>query len=181
MLLDRGVHLDLDLVITVAEVPLIAVSLRAALAGVQTMIDWGVPGPWTGLSSRSSVEGLHEPPQAVLPRPEERPSRCAAEFPAAMGERRADGAVWRDGTLLVDADGTIRWRGDGDRRALLRVEPRDLEGVAVEHGAGHPEGRPVVVLQVGGTTERIASPRARAIVACITGTGRGASGGRSTG
>lgn len=42
VLLDKGVYLDLDLIITVAEVPLIGVNLRATIAGMQTMLDYGM-------------------------------------------------------------------------------------------------------------------------------------------
>jgi len=40
--LDRGVLINADIVISLAGVPLIAVNLRAALAGVETMLRYGV-------------------------------------------------------------------------------------------------------------------------------------------
>jgi hypothetical protein len=42
VLLDKGVYLDLDLIITVADIPLIGVNLRATIAGMQTMLDYGM-------------------------------------------------------------------------------------------------------------------------------------------
>lgn len=41
-LLDKGLVLNADLVITVAGIPLVAVSLRAAIAGMETMLEYGV-------------------------------------------------------------------------------------------------------------------------------------------
>ncbi len=41
-ILDKGVILNADLVVTVADVPLLAASLRLALASVETMLKYGV-------------------------------------------------------------------------------------------------------------------------------------------
>lgn len=41
-LLDKGIILDLDLVIHLAGIPLIAINLRAAIASVETMIRYGI-------------------------------------------------------------------------------------------------------------------------------------------
>ncbi|MEI6509887.1 MAG: gas vesicle protein, partial [bacterium] len=40
-LLDKGVVLSLDLVIGVAGIPLIGVNLRAAIASLETMLEYG--------------------------------------------------------------------------------------------------------------------------------------------
>lgn len=40
--LDKGLILDADLIISLTGVPLIAVSLRAAIAGVETMAKYGM-------------------------------------------------------------------------------------------------------------------------------------------
>lgn len=40
--LDKGLILDADLIISLAGVPLIAVSLRTAIAGVETMAKYGM-------------------------------------------------------------------------------------------------------------------------------------------
>jgi hypothetical protein len=45
-ILDRGVVLDADLVITLAGVPLVGVKLRAALAGIETMLRYGMMEDW---------------------------------------------------------------------------------------------------------------------------------------
>ena len=40
--LDRGVVINADIIISLAGVPLIGVNLRAALAGMETMVEYGV-------------------------------------------------------------------------------------------------------------------------------------------
>jgi hypothetical protein len=45
-LLDKGVILNLDLVIGVAGIPLIGINLRAAIASIETMIEYGIMQAW---------------------------------------------------------------------------------------------------------------------------------------
>ena len=44
--LDRGLVVQADIIISVAGIPLIGVSLRAALAGVETMLQYGMMREW---------------------------------------------------------------------------------------------------------------------------------------
>jgi len=44
--LDRGLVLNIDLLICLAGVPLLGVSLRAMLAGMETMLDYGMMADW---------------------------------------------------------------------------------------------------------------------------------------
>ncbi len=44
--LDKGLVLNLDLIICVSDVPLLGVNLRAALAGMETMIEYGMMVDW---------------------------------------------------------------------------------------------------------------------------------------
>jgi hypothetical protein len=44
--LDRGVVINADILISLAGVPLIGINLRAALAGMQTMLDSGLMVQW---------------------------------------------------------------------------------------------------------------------------------------
>ena len=44
--LDKGLVLDADLIIHVAGIPLLGVKLRAALAGMETMLKYGIWQDW---------------------------------------------------------------------------------------------------------------------------------------
>jgi len=46
VLLNKGVVLHLDLIIAVADIPLIGVSLKAAIAGIETMLEYGMMRHW---------------------------------------------------------------------------------------------------------------------------------------
>ena len=45
-ILDKGVIINADIIISVAGVPLIGVNLRAALASMETMVKYGVMQAW---------------------------------------------------------------------------------------------------------------------------------------
>lgn len=119
VLLDKGVVLDLDLLVTVAEVPLIAVNLRAMVAGVETMIEYGVPGLWSTPIADTGRGGAAAPAA-------ERQDPTAVRATASFAEQRVSGTVWRPGELTLGTDGTVRWQGDGDRRPALLIELTDI-------------------------------------------------------
>lgn len=45
-ILDKGVILNADVIISVAGIPLVGINLRAALAGIETMLDYGMIEAW---------------------------------------------------------------------------------------------------------------------------------------
>ncbi len=44
--LDKGLIINADIIITLSGIPLIAVSLSAAIAGMETMLEYGVMTDW---------------------------------------------------------------------------------------------------------------------------------------
>ena len=44
--LDRGLVIQADIIISVSGIPLIGVNLRAALAGMETMLSYGIMKEW---------------------------------------------------------------------------------------------------------------------------------------
>lgn len=164
VVLDKGVYLDLELVITVAGVPLIAVNLRATIAGVETMLEWGVPGIWDD-GAAAAGRAVEQGPASRRPPREPAAPAVVAELPAAMPEARAGSTVWRDGTLVLQGDGMVQWRGAGDRRPTVVLDRDDLDDVRIE--ADPSTADPVVVLVTGGATERLASPRAADVLALL--------------
>jgi len=45
-LLNKGLVLNADLIISVAGIPLLGVNLRAAIAGMETMLEYGIMEAW---------------------------------------------------------------------------------------------------------------------------------------
>ena len=64
-LLDRGLVLDADIVISLAGIPLIGISLRAAIAGMETMLQHGVFVDWDQqIRAAAPLPGSSPPPLA---------------------------------------------------------------------------------------------------------------------
>lgn len=148
VLLDKGVYLDLDLIVSVAGVPLIAVDVRAAIAGVETMIEYGFRGPWEGAGESAGGRPASSPVDEVVLRSD-----------ARYLEPRATGAVWRDGTLTVDRSGAVRWQGGGDRRASLRISASEVVAARLRPSAG-PDGLDVLELRSPAGAVELAGPEA---------------------
>ena len=59
--LDRGLVIDADIIISLAGVPLIGIKLRAALAGMETMVQYGLMREWDN-SIREAAQSNHKVP-----------------------------------------------------------------------------------------------------------------------
>ncbi len=76
--LERGLIIDADIIISLAGVPLIGIKLRAAVAGVETMAEYGLMREWDRSvreAARSLPQGARHSDGApsasvMLPRPE---------------------------------------------------------------------------------------------------------------
>ncbi|MDO8715926.1 MAG: gas vesicle protein [Dehalococcoidales bacterium] len=55
-ILDKGLILDADLIIHVAGVPLIGVKLKAAIAGIETMLKYGIWENWDAAQRAVATE-----------------------------------------------------------------------------------------------------------------------------
>ncbi len=56
VILEEGVVLQADVVISVADIPLVGLQLRAALAGLDTMTDYGLMTDWDVVHRRMARE-----------------------------------------------------------------------------------------------------------------------------
>ena len=58
--LDKGVIINADVIITVSGIPLIAVNLRAAIAGMETMLEYGLMSDWDEMTRSRERENRKE-------------------------------------------------------------------------------------------------------------------------
>lgn len=85
VLLDEGAVLEVDVLITVADVPLVGLKLRAAIAGMATMCEYGMLEQWDEVSrARASEDAKVDHPG--LDRSDERQSRERRHAPDGGGE-----------------------------------------------------------------------------------------------
>jgi hypothetical protein len=61
--LEKGLVLNADLLINVAGIPLLGVNLRACLAGVETMLQYGIWQDWDA-AQRATAAGERQPKRA---------------------------------------------------------------------------------------------------------------------
>lgn len=59
--LDKGLIIHADLIVSVAGIPLIGVSLKAALAGMETMLEYGMMEDWDKAQRAIAEERLKVP------------------------------------------------------------------------------------------------------------------------
>jgi hypothetical protein len=55
-ILDKGLIVDADLIILVAGIPLIGIKLKAAIAGMETMLKYGIWEDWDAAQRTAAVE-----------------------------------------------------------------------------------------------------------------------------
>jgi hypothetical protein len=63
--LDKGLVLDADLIIHVAGIPLLGVKLRAALAGMETMLKYGIWQDWDEAQRAIATEEYRQKKMAM--------------------------------------------------------------------------------------------------------------------
>jgi len=106
--LDKGIMLRLDLVIGVAGIPLIGIRLHAAIAAIETMLDYGMMGSW-------ATETAAVPPGGTAAGQLAPGERTLFETYGSCHHGRGVLPGWRPGRLVVT-----------DRRLLL-VRPVPAE------------------------------------------------------
>jgi len=70
-ILDKGLMLDADLIIHVAGIPLLGVKLRAALAGMETMLKYGIWQDWDEAQRAIATEEYRQKKMVMAPESED--------------------------------------------------------------------------------------------------------------
>jgi len=126
-LLNKGLVLNADLIISVAGIPLLGVNLKAAIAGMETMLEYGIMEAW----DKSTREWYTK----------EFAGRMAA--PLVMGEEviiRTFGSIWssqgiintwKPGFLYLTNNRLFLWRKEPPEM-LFEVSLDKIEGLMVK-------------------------------------------------
>lgn len=141
-LLDKGLVLNADLIISVSGVPLLGVNLKAAIAGIETMLEYGMMEAWDK-RTRESYEKEYVK---------------KVEVPLAMDEEiviKAFGSVWSN-QGIVNTWKPGLWYLTNNRLFLWRKEPTEIvfeapldkiEGLMVQKEAHFKTERDELYLQ----------------------------------
>lgn len=151
VVLDKGVVLHLDLMISVADIPLVGVSLRAALAGIDTMLAHGMMNQWDAKTRAWIQRSIARD----VPLETGEPVRLRMLASIKLG---APGAAWQAGVLYVTDRRVLVWRRE-PRAVLWEVKRADLAG-ARERGDGRAPLRLELVANSGAVLLSPADPKA---------------------
>ncbi len=160
--LDKGLILRADLIITVAGVPLVAVNLQAAIAGMETMIENGMWSDWDAAQRQYAAQDWEKRrgEGMTLDRGEvvQRMVLCSA--------LSDDGAIhtWRLGNLYITDRRVVLLRKDPPE-VLLEIHHRDLAGLTYEVllGEDRREGELILRTKEGDETRLRSSSSKMAI------------------
>lgn len=163
--LDRGLMIRTNIIITVAGVPLVAIDLQAAIAGMETMIENGM---WVDWDAAQRLYATQEWERArgedmVLDRGEvvQRMVLCSA--------LSDDGAIhtWRLGSLYITNRRVVLLRKD-PHEVLLDIHHKDLAGLTYDmlQEGGNKEAELTLRTKRGGET-RLRSSSIRMAIGMI--------------
>ena len=128
-ILDKGVLINADVIISVAGVPLIGLNLRAALAGMETMLDYGMMEAWDKSIREYYAKEL-----------------AKKQVPLALGEGvvlQAFGShwysegvysAWRHGYLYLTNKRLFLFRKEPAPELLFEARLGEIEGLAIRKG-----------------------------------------------
>lgn len=151
VLLNRGVILHLDLIVAVADIPLIGVSLKAAIAGIETMLEYGMMRQWDE-STRAWV-------QRSISRsvPFGEGEELIARMPGGQ-EQSGLYTAWRPGTLYLTDRRLFVFRRE-PREMLWEAQLHSIEAVELEpeRSVGGEDRMRLRVLLTNGDTTRLSA------------------------
>ncbi len=152
-LLDKGLVIHADVIISVAGIPLVGVNLRAALAGMETMLAYGMMKDWDATSR--GWEAQHRTPQELsLPEGETLLLRIFGSY----DYRRGIYTAWRSGWIHLTDQRLLLFQ-PSFREVIVETPLEEIEALGVRDEpsvTGTP--RPVLYLVRGdGRTIRLST------------------------
>lgn len=127
-ILDKGIMLDADLMITMAGIPLIGIKLKAAIAGIETMLEYGIWKDWDEAQRAYAAEEWRRKEKRVpLLEGEEVILKMFGSHWYSKGIYRN----WRPGRLYVTTERVFLHRKE-PAEILFEASYENIEGFAIE-------------------------------------------------
>jgi hypothetical protein len=151
VLLNKGVYLNLDLIVSVADIPLIGVNLRATIAGIETMLEYGMMRQW----DEETRKWVQQSVRAHLPLDE------GEEIIAKMaGGHYQDNfyRTWRPGRVYLTSKRLIVHRRD-PAETLWQARLNSIASVTAlsESSIGGGERTRILIRLVDGTEAKLSA------------------------
>lgn len=132
--LDKGLVINADLIVSVAGIPLIGVNLRAALAGMETMVKYGIMQEWDERSRGWETE-LRKREKRDLLQEEDVILKMLGAYYSSEGIYTS----WRYGHLYLTNERLLLYHG-GSKDGLFETPLADIQGLAIRNAEGSAEG-----------------------------------------
>jgi hypothetical protein len=127
-LLNKGLILNADLIISVAGLPLIGVNLKAALAGIETMLDFGMMEAWDQHTREWYAKEYAKRGAVPLAEGEEVVLKTYGSF----WDKRWISPTWRPGFFYLTNKRLFLFRKE-PAEILFKVPLNKLEGLAINN------------------------------------------------
>ncbi len=124
--LDKGLVLNADLIIHVAGIPLLGVNLRACLAGMETMLKYGIWRDWDEAQRAVAIEQQRRKKQVPLAAGE----KVLLRIFASQWVNNGNHHNWRRGHLYVTDKRVLLWRKE-PAEVLFQVPYEEIKGVSI--------------------------------------------------
>ncbi len=149
--LDKGLVVHADLIVSVAGIPLIGVNLRAALAGMETMLKYGIMQAWDEQGRAWERDSRSRKQQCVV-QGEEVLLRMLGGYHSSEGIYTA----WRYGYLYLTHERLLLHQ-QGLGEVLFEIRLDKIKALATEKGAypNNTDRETLVILLQGDKTARL--------------------------
>jgi hypothetical protein len=145
-LLNKGIILNADLIISVAGVPLIGINLKAALASIETMLDYGMMEAWDQSTREWYAKELAKKASVPLMEGENIVLRTFGSIWYSQGIIQN----WRPGFWYLTNKRLFLW----NREMLFEAYLDRIEAIMVSTETHLKEERNVLILQFSGEVAR---------------------------
>lgn len=146
-LLNKGIILNADLIISVAGVPLIGINLKAALASIETMLDYGMMEAWDKSTREWYAKELANKTSALLMEGENIVLRISGSIWHSQGIIQE----WRQGFWYLTNKRLFLWREE----MLFETSIDRIGALTVKAETHFKAERSVLILHCGGEAARI--------------------------
>jgi hypothetical protein len=141
-LLNRGLILNADIIISVAGIPLIGVSLKAAIAGIETMLEYGMMEAWDQRTREWYAREFAKKGDAPLREGEEVFLRTFGYFL----DKQWINPTWRPGFLYLTNKRLFLFRKEPPE-ILLEIPLDKIEGLAINKEMHYAKEREELYIQ----------------------------------
>ncbi len=131
--LDKGLIIHADLIVSVAGIPLIGVNLRAALAGMETMLEYGVMQAWDEKTRAWERENRKKKQEALVAR-----EKVLLKTQGACHTSEGLYQTWQYGRFYLTPTRLILYH-DSFGKILFETPLEKIRGIGLREGQASPE------------------------------------------